>query len=110
MVEGVPGSLEQEEKIVSISLTKQKNTISCCLPVDWSRDLVLVTSLERIDHTEDFGGVATSASWVGEHEADCLLRVDHEHAADGEGDAFLIYVGGILMIDPESYFRQPPPC
>lgn len=33
-------------------------------PVDWGGDLVLVASLERVDNTQDLGGVAAGGGWV----------------------------------------------
>lgn len=48
-------------------------------PVDWSGDAVLVTGLEGIENSEDFGGVAAGRGWVGEDEADSLLGVNNEH-------------------------------
>lgn len=69
-------------------------------PVDWSGDLVLVTRLERIEHAQNLGSVAAGRSWVGEDQADGLLWVDDEDAADGEGDALLVNVGRILVVDP----------
>lgn len=69
-------------------------------PVDWGGDLVLVTGLERVEHAEDLGSVAAGRSWVGEDQTDGLLWVDDEDAADGEGDALGVDVGGILVVDP----------
>ena len=69
-------------------------------PVDRSGDLVLVACLERIDDAEDLGGVATGAGGVGEDSADGLLGVDDEDGADGESNALLIDVGGVLVVDP----------
>lgn len=47
-------------------------------PVDWGGDAVLVTSLERVDHTKNLGGVAAGGCWVGEDQTDGLLWVDDE--------------------------------
>jgi hypothetical protein len=69
-------------------------------PVDWSGDLVLVAGLQRVDDAQDLGAVAAGGGWVGQDGADGLLGVDEEDGADGEGDALLIDVGGILVVKP----------
>ena len=69
-------------------------------PVDRGGDLVLVAGLERVHHAEDLSGVAAGRGWVGHNQADGLLWVDDEDAADGEGDALGVDVGGILVVDP----------
>lgn len=69
-------------------------------PVDGGGDLVLVAGLERVDDTQYLGRVATSGRRVGEDGADLLARVDDEDGADGEGDALLVNVGGVLVVDP----------
>lgn len=79
-------------------------------PVDGGGDLVLVTSLERVDDAEDLGGVATSGGRVGEDGADGLLGVNDEDGADGEGNALGVDVGGILVVNPAAvsvYQRFP---
>lgn len=63
---------------------------------------MLVTGLQRVDDAEDFGCVATGRGWVGEDCADLLLGVDYEYRADCEGNALLVDIGGILVVDPAS--------
>lgn len=67
---------------------------------------MLVASLERVDDSEDLGGVATSRSWVREDGADGLLGVDDEDGADGESNALGVDVGGVLVVNPERVFCQ----
>jgi hypothetical protein len=69
-------------------------------PVDRGGDAVLVTGLEGVDDTEDLGGVAAGGGRVREDGADGLLGVDDEDGSDGEGNALLINVGSILLVDP----------
>lgn len=69
-------------------------------PVDWGGDLVLVAGLERVEHAKNLGGVAAGRGWVGQNQTDGLLWVDDEDAADGECDALLVNVGGVLVVDP----------
>jgi len=69
-------------------------------PVDGGGDLVLVTELERVDNTEDLGAVAAGGGRVGEDGADDLLGVNDEDGADGESNALLVNVGGVLVVDP----------
>jgi hypothetical protein len=69
-------------------------------PVDRGGDAVLVTGLEGVDDAEDLSGVAAGGGRVGEDGADGLLGVDDEDGSDGEGNALLIDVGSILLVDP----------
>jgi hypothetical protein len=61
---------------------------------------VLVAGLQAVDDAQDLGGVAAGRGRVGEDGADGLLGVDDEDAADGEGDALAVDVGGVLVVDP----------
>lgn len=69
-------------------------------PVDGGGDAVLVAGLEGVDNAEDLVGVAAGGGRVGEDGADLLVGVDEEDGADGEGDALLVDVGGVLVVDP----------
>lgn len=69
-------------------------------PVDRGGDLVLVTGLERVNDAEHLGAVAAGRGRVGKDGADGLLGVDDEHRADGEGNALLVNVGGVLVVKP----------
>ena len=71
-------------------------------PVDRSGDAVLVSGLEGGDDAKDLGGVTAGGGRVGEDGADGLLGVDDEDGSDGEGDALLIDVGSILLVDPNN--------
>lgn len=55
-------------------------------PVRRSRDLVLVTNLEGIDHTKDLVELTTGRGGVGQGETDRLLGVDDVDGTDCEGD------------------------
>jgi len=68
-------------------------------PVDWSSDLVLITSLKRVDDAENLGGVAASRGGIRQDESDGLLGVDDEDGSDGEGNALGVYVGGVLVVE-----------
>lgn len=54
-----PGSLNPRSK-----QTIHMMLLPGILPIDWSCDLVLVASLERVDDPQNFGSVATSARRV----------------------------------------------
>lgn len=69
-------------------------------PVDRGGDLVLVTSLERVDNAEHLGRVAAGRGGVGEDGADRLLGVDDEDGADGEGNALGVNIGNVLVVKP----------
>jgi hypothetical protein len=61
---------------------------------------MLVAGLEGVDDAQDFSSVTSSAGWVGEDGANGLLGIDNEYRPDGESDALLVDIGGILVIDP----------
>jgi hypothetical protein len=52
------------------------DNIVALLPVDRGGDLVLVTKLEGIDHSEDLIKRTTGLSRIGDGEADDFLGVD----------------------------------
>ncbi len=67
-------------------------------PVDGSGDSVLVPSLQGVHDPEDFSSITACGGWVRQNRADRLLWVDNEYGADGEGNALLIDIRGILVI------------
>ena len=67
-------------------------------PIDRGGDLVLISRLQRIHHTQHFGRIATGRGRVGENEANGLLGIDDKHASDGESNALLIDIGGVLVV------------
>lgn len=69
-------------------------------PVDRSGDLVLVARLQRVDNAQDLVGVAASGSRVRQDGADRLLGVNDKDGADSEGNALLVDVGGVLVVEP----------
>lgn len=69
-------------------------------PVDGGGDLVLVARLQRVNDTQDLGRVAARRGRVGQDGADGLLGVDDEDGADREGDALVVDVGGVLVVEP----------
>lgn len=69
-------------------------------PVNGGGNLVLVAGLEGVDDAKDLGGVAAGRGGVRKDGADGLLGVDDEDGADGEGDALLVDVGGVLVVEP----------
>lgn len=74
-------------------------------PVDRGGDLVLVAGLQRVDDAQDLGAVTAGGSRVRQDGADGLLGVDEEDGADGEGNALLIDVGGVLVVKPKTQGR-----
>lgn len=61
---------------------------------------MFVAGLERVDNAKNLGSVSPGARRVGENGANCLLWIDNEHATDGERNSLLIYVCGVLMVNP----------
>ena len=74
------------------------NDIVAWHPVDWSSDPVLVASLKRVDDSENLSSIATSRGGVRQDCADDFLRVYDEDRSDGEGNALLIDIGSILLV------------
>lgn len=69
------------------------------LPVDRGGDALLVASLQGVDNSEDFGRVTTSRGGVHHGEANLLAGVDDEDRPDGEGDALLVNVIQVLLVN-----------
>ena len=78
-------------------------------PVDGRGDLVLVARLQRVDDAQDLSAVAARRRRVRQDGADRLLGVDEEDGADGEGDALLVDVGRVLVVDPGTVSTCPSP-
>lgn len=69
------------------------------LPVDRGSHTLPVAGLEGVDDTENLGRVTAGRGRVHHREADFLVWVDDEHGPDGEGDALLVYVIQVLLVD-----------
>ncbi len=65
---------------------------------------MLVAGLQGVDDAEHLGRVAAGGGRVGEDGADLLVGVDDEDAADGKGNALLVDVGSVLVVDPVCAF------
>lgn len=68
-------------------------------PVDGAGDTVLVSGLQSIDDTQDFGGVTAGGGGVGHDQTNLLGGVDNEDGADGQSHALGVDVGGVLVVD-----------
>ena len=75
-------------------------------PVDRRGHPVLVPCLQRIDDTEHLGRVAAGRGRIRQDQTNRLFRVDDEHRSNGEGNALLVHVGRVLMIDPVARSQQ----
>lgn len=78
---------------------RRNNHVVTHLPVDGSGNTLLVAGLQRINDTEDFGGVAAGGGRVHHGQTDLLAWVDDEDRADGERNALLVDVVQILLVD-----------
>lgn len=65
------------------------NDILADSPVNRSSDTLLVSSLEGIDHSEDFRSVAAGRGWVQHNQTNLLGRVDDKDGTDRERNALL---------------------
>lgn len=61
---------------------------------------MFVARLERINNTQDLCRIATRGCRVAEDRSNLLVWVNDKHGADGEGDAFLVNVGSVLVVEP----------
>lgn len=57
--------------------------ILTCLPVDWGNNTLSVTLLQGVDDSQNFGGVSTDRSRVGQNQSDGLLWVNDKDRSDG---------------------------
>lgn len=71
------------------------DNIVTLIPVDRGGDLVLVTKLERIDHSDDLVKRTAGLGRVGDGEADDFLGVDYE---DGSKRSSKIQVGSMIGV------------
>lgn len=60
---------------------------------------MLVTSLQRVQHSQDLSGVSTGRSWVRQDQSDLLGWVNDENRSDGELNTLVVDVGGILVVN-----------
>jgi len=67
-------------------------------PIDWGGDTVFVTSLERVDDSQNLSRVPSSRSWVRQDETYDLLWVNNKHRSNGEGNSLGVHIGGVLVI------------
>jgi hypothetical protein len=74
------------------------NHIIARYPIDGSGNSVFVASLQRVNDSKNFSGVATSRCRVGKDGADGLLGVNNEDRSNGECDSLLIDIGSILVV------------
>jgi hypothetical protein len=77
---------------------RRHNDIFPRRPVNRRSNALLITRLQRINHTQHLGGIATCRGGIHHGETDFLGRVDDEHGADRKGDALLVYVGQVLLV------------
>jgi len=68
-------------------------------PVDRCCDPVLISRLQRVEHAQHLRRVAPRGRGVGEYEANRLLGVDDEDAADGEGNALCVDIRLVLLVN-----------
>lgn len=69
------------------------------MPVDRGSHALLIASLKRIDDSENFGRVTASRGRVHHGKSDLLAGVNDEHGPNGEGDALLVDVIQILLVN-----------
>lgn len=68
-------------------------------PVDRSGNSVLVANLQRVQNTQDLGGVSTGRSRVGQDQSDLLRRVNDKHGTDSELNTLVVDVSSVLVVD-----------
>lgn len=60
---------------------------------------MLVGGLESVNDTQNLSGVAASGGRVGQDQTDLLGGVNDEDGTDGQSQALLVNVGGVLVVD-----------
>lgn len=74
---------------------RRDNDIVTRLPVNRGHNALLVTRLQRVDHTQDLSRVTAGRGRVHHGQTDLLARVNDEDRPDGEGNAFL---GNVVQV------------
>ena len=77
-------------------------------PIDGRGDFLLISRLQAVHHPQHLGSVPARAGGIAQDETDGFLGIDDEHGTDGEGDALLIDVGRILVIQHIVQVRHLP--
>ena len=80
--------------------TGMDNDIVARDPIDRSGDLVLVARLERIHDSKYLGRVAAGRGRIRQNQSNGLFGINDENRANGECNALLVDIGGILVVDP----------
>ena len=68
-------------------------------PVDWRRNLVLVTRLQTVDYPQHLRRVSPRASRIAQDQPNGLLGIDNVHAPDRQSHALGVHIGRVLVID-----------
>jgi hypothetical protein len=94
-------SLVSREQVLGLLVVHRgmDDDIVSLFPVDGSSDLVLVSELERVDHSEDLVEIAAGLSRVADCETDDLLGVDHKDGSDSEWNALAVHIGRIDSVE-----------
>lgn len=74
---------------------RRDDDIVTSLPVNRGHNALLITRLQRVDHTQDLSRVTAGRGRVHHGQTDLLARVDDEDRPDGEGNALL---GNVVQI------------
>ena len=76
--------------------TQQKLTRN---PINRRRNPLPIARLQTIHHPQHLRRIPARARRIAQYQTDGLFGIDDEDGADGEGDALLVDVGGVLVIE-----------
>lgn len=79
--------------------TRRHNHVLADLPINRSRHALLVTMLQRINDPQHFGRIPPRRSGIHHGQTDLGRGIDDEDAPDGEGDALLVDIVQVLLVD-----------
>ena len=68
-------------------------------PIDRRGDTLSVTCLKAINDSQYFGSISPCTRRIHHRQPNLLARVNDEDAANGESDALLIDIRGVLRVD-----------
>lgn len=60
---------------------------------------MLIPRLQAVHYPQHLRRVPSGARRIAHDQPNRVLRVDDEDAADGKGDALMVHVGGVLVVE-----------
>ena len=77
-------------------------------PIYRRRNPLLISRLQTIHHPQDLGRVPSRAGRIAQYQANRLFRINNKYTPDGKGNALLIHIRHVLMIQHVIQVRHLP--